>query len=356
LIQDLKFACRLIVKDKWFSAVVVIALSLGIGLNATVFTLVNAVLIRGLPFKDSHQLYILGTQRSTDTSVAGGGNSYLDFLDFRSESKSFTAIGGFNQTSFNIADERGLPEQAQGARVSANAFRILGQQPLLGRDFAEDEDRKGAEPVVMLGYSIWKNRYGSDANIIGRPLRINGQPATIIGVMPDGMKFPNNADLWIPLIPTPEQDKRNVRFFAAFGRIKPGVSRAAAQTEMNGIAARLAAVYPDSNKDFPRAAVSTFNERFNGGQIQTMFMAMMGAVGFVLLIACANVANLLVSRSAHRTREIAVRVALGATRWRVVRQLLIESVVLGFLGGVVGLLLALGGVKLFDMAVADVGK
>jgi putative ABC transport system permease protein len=356
LIQDLKFACRLIVKDKWFSAVVIVALSLGIGLNATVFTLVNGVLIRGLPFKDSHQLYILGTQRATDTGRTGGGNSYLDFMDWRSQVQSFSALAGFNQTSFNIADEKGLPEQAQGARLSANAFQVLGQQPLLGRDFAPDEDRKGAEPVVILGYTIWKNRYGSDPSVIGRPLRINGQPATIIGVMPDGMKFPTNADLWIPLVPTADQDKRSVRFFGAFGRIKPGVSRAAAQTEMNGIAARLVAAYPETNKDFPRIAVSTFNERFNGGNIQTVFLAMMGAVGFVLLIACANVANLLVSRSAQRTREIAVRVALGATRWRVVRQLLIESVVLGCLGGVLGLGLALGGVKLFDLAVADVGK
>src|SRR5262245_1633837 len=263
LIQDLKFACRLIVKEKWFSAVVVIALSLGIGVNATVFTLVNAVLIRGLPFKDSDQLYIIGTMRATDADGTGGPVSYADLLDWRQQSNSFVGIGGFNQTNFNIADDRGLPEQANGARLTANAFRLLGQQPVLGRDFRDDEDRKGAEKVVILGNTIWKNRYGSDPSVIGRTLRMNGEPATIIGVMPDGMKFPTNADLWVPLVPTPDQDKRNIRFFGAFGRLKPGTSPPAARTELNGIAARLAAEYPDTNKDFPKVGVGTFNERFN---------------------------------------------------------------------------------------------
>jgi putative ABC transport system permease protein len=356
MLRDLRFAFHLIAKDRWYSTVAVVALALGIGVNATVFTLVNAVLIRGLPFKDSGRLYMLGSLRASDRDGNGGGFSYADFQDLRSETRAFAGVAAFTGAGFNISDERGLPEQVRGSMLTAETFRLLGQPPMLGRDFAPADDRKGAEMVVILGYSIWKNRYGSDAGVIGRPIRVNGQPATIIGVMPDAMKFPTNADMWAPFIPTVEQERRDHRSLSVFGRLKPEYSRAQAQTEMNTIASRLATQYPDTNKEFTRIAVATFNDRFNGGPIRAVFLAMMGAVGFVLLIACANVANLLLSRSAHRSREIAVRIALGATRWRVIRQLLVESIVLGFIGGGLGLLLALGGVRLFDAAVQDVGK
>jgi putative ABC transport system permease protein len=356
MLRDLRFALHLIAKDRWYSTVAVVALALGIGVNATVFTLVNAVLIRGLPFKDSGRLYMLGLLRASDRDGNGGGLSYADFQDLRSETRAFAGVAAFTGAGFNISDERGLPEQVRGSLLTAETFRLLGQPPMLGRDFAPADDRKGAEMVVILGYSIWKNRYGSDAGVIGRPIRVNGQPATIIGVMPDAMKFPTNADMWAPFIPTVEQEKRDNRPLSVFGRLKPEYSRAQAQTEMNTIASRLATQYPDTNKEFTRIAVATFNDRFNGGPIRAVFLAMMGAVGFVLLIACANVANLLLSRSAHRSREIAVRIALGATRWRVIRQLLVESIVLGFIGGGLGLLLALVGVRLFDAAVQDVGK
>ena len=356
MLRDLRFAIHLIAKDRWYSTVAVVALALGIGVNATVFTLVNAVLIRGLPFKDSGRLYMLGSLRASDRDGSGGGVSYADFQDLRTQTRAFEALAGFTGSSFNIADDRGLPEQAGGSLVTADTFRLLGQPPLVGRDFAPADDRKGAEMVVMLGYSIWKNRYGSDPNVIGRPLRINGQPATIIGVMPDGMKFPTNAEMWAPFIPTVEQEKRGNRQLSVFGRLKHEYTRTQAQTELNTVAGRLAAQYPDTNKEFTRIAIATFNDRFNGGPIRAVFLSMMGAVAFVLLIACANVANLQLSRSAHRAREIAVRIALGATRWRVIRQLLVEAVVLGFIGGAIGLALAVVGVRLFDAAVQDVGK
>jgi putative ABC transport system permease protein len=354
LIHDLRFALRLFAKERWFTAVAVAALALGIGVNATVFTLVNAVLIKGLPFKDSAQLYMLGPKR-----LDGGNNtaalSQVELDEYRAQTQAFAALAGFANANFNLADERGFPEQANGTYLTANAFQVLGQQPLLGRDFAPGEDRRGAERVVILGYSIWKNRYGADPNVLGRPLRVNGEPATIIGVMPEGMMFPTNASMWMARQP-PEAERRDQRGLQIFGRLKANATHAQAQAEMERIAAAHASKYPETNKDFPTALVLTFNQRFNGGPIRQIFLAMMGAVGFVLLIACANVANLLLSRAANRSREIAVRVALGASRWRVVRQLLVESVVLGCFGGALGMLLALGGIRAFDVAVSDVGK
>jgi putative ABC transport system permease protein len=354
LLHDLRFAIRLIVKERWFTAVAVAALALGIGVNATVFTLVNAVLIRGLPFKDSAQLYMLGVRRQTDSRT--NQLSYPELQDWRAQTRTFAALAAFSNTGVNLADDRAVPEQARGTFLTANAFTVLGQPTHIGRDFTEADERKGAEKVVILGYGIWKSRYGADPAVLGRVLRINGEPSTIIGVMPEGLKFPTESALWMPFVPTAAQEQRNDRPLAVFGRLRTGTTRAKAQAEMDGIAGRLAAQYPDTNKEFPGAVVQTFNERFNGGEIRQIFLAMMGAVGFVLLIACANVANLLLSRSAHRSREIALRIALGASRWRVVRQLLVESIVLGCIGGALGMLLALVGIRLFDRAVADVGK
>jgi predicted permease len=328
MLKDLRFALHLIAKERWFSGVAIVALALGIGVNATVFTLVNAVLIKGLPFKDSGQLYMLSSQRQ---SQSRGG-------------------------SVSFADDRAAPQQARAALVTANTFSLLQQPPLLGRDFSPQDERSGAESVAILGYTLWKTRYASEPGILRRSVRIDGKPATIIGVMPENMLFPSDTELWTPLVPEAEQQSRGARFFQVFGRMRPDVTRPQAQAEFTSIAARLASAYPDTNKEFTRIAIETFNERFNGGQIRVVFLAMMGAVGFVLLIACANVANLLLSRSAHRSREIAVRIALGATRWRVVRQLLIESIVLGCFGGLIGLALAVVGVRLFDNAVSGTGK
>jgi predicted permease len=355
MLRDLRFALHLVAKDRWYSAVAVLTLALGIGLNATVFTLVNAVLIRGLPFKDSGSLYMLGSQRLSD-SRDFGGVSHLDLQDWRAQSKSFSAVAAFSGRGATVADDRAAPQQARIARVTANTFAVLAQPPLLGRDFVSNEDRKGAERVAIIGYKLWTTRYASDPGVLGRSVRIDGTATTIVGVMPEGMLFPSDTELWIPVVPAGEEEARGFRFLQAFGRLKGETTRKAAQTEFSGIAARLAAAYPETNKEFPAVVVQTFNERFNGGKIRTVFLSMMGAVGFVLLIACANVANLLLARSAHRSREIAVRIALGATRWRVVRQLLIESVVLGCMGGAIGLLLAVVGVRLFDNAVSASGK
>ena len=258
----------------------------------------------------------------------------------------------------NLSDEGRAPERYQGPYISWNTFRLIGQQPILGRDFLADDDKPGAEPVAMLGGGIWKSRYGSDPRIVGRTIKINDVPTTVIGVMPDGMKFPIGADLWLPLSNMPglaAQKRAQHSTLGAFGRLADGVTRKQAQSELAAIAARLAHDFPDANKDIG-ATVMTFNERFNGGPIRLVFLSLMGAVGFVLLIACANVANLLLARSAQRAREVGVRVSLGATRWRIVRQLLVESVLLAALSGLLGFALAAAGTRWFEIATQDVGK
>jgi putative ABC transport system permease protein len=354
LLQDLKFALRLLVKDRWFTAVAVMALALGIGVNATVFTFVNAVLIRGLPFNEPDRIMSIGTR---DARGRDRGLSYLEFEDWRTGNRSFAGMAAFNNSTMNVSDEGRAPERFTGPYISANAFRLIGEEPVLGRNFLPEDDRAGATPVVLLGNGIWKNRYGSDPSVIGRTIKINELPLTVIGVMPEGFKFPLTADLWVPIVHMADlvDQKRDARTFEVFGRLAPGVTVAQAQSELSAVAARLAQDFPATNKD-ATAAVMTFNERYNGDQIRLVFLSLMGAVGFVLLIACANVANLLLARSANRAREICVRVSLGATRVRIVRQLLVESVLLAFISGVLGLGLSIVGIRIFDAAVADVGK
>jgi putative ABC transport system permease protein len=353
--EDVRFAGRLLVKDKWFTLVAAVALALGIGVNATVFTFVNAVLIRGLPIPESDRAVAVSSYDRVRNQPRGV--SYLDFRDWRDSSRSFELLGAYNGVVANISDEGQPPERYQGAHMSAINFQILGTQPVVGRTFTAEDDRPGAPAVVLIGHGIWVNRYGSNPSVIGRVVRINDVPTTVIGVMPDGFKFPFNNDLWLPLgaIQGLEEQLRNARSLNVFGRLARGVSREQAQSELINISRRIESENPETNKDI-QARVQTFNESQNGGPIRAMFLSLMGAVAFVLLIACANVANLLLSRSTNRAREISVRVSLGASRWRVVRQLLIESVMLATVSGLAGLGIAAIGVRLFDRATQDVGR
>ena len=353
MLQDLRFAVRMLVKDRWFTFVAVLALGLGIGVNTTVFTFVNAVLIRGLPYRESDRIVILATKNKTQSNP--GNASWQDLQDWRSRAKSFAALSCYQQTSMNVTDSGHPPERTQGARVCANAFGLLGQPMHLGRDFRPEEDQKGAESVTIIGYGLWKSRYGGDPNVIGRAINVNQLPSTIVGVMPEGVRFPANAEMWQPFVPNEEQLRRSTRGITVFGRLAPGASHENAQTEMTALGRQLAAEFADTNKDV-EAIVMTFNQRQNGGPIRIIFLALLGAVGFVLLIACANVANLQLARSAQRAREVAVRVALGASRARVIRQLLVESTLVAFVGGALGLGLANVGVRLFDRAVEGSGK
>jgi putative ABC transport system permease protein len=352
--QDVRLAARLLIKDKWYTAVAVIALGLGIGANSTIFTFVNAVLIRGLPYEDSHRLMYLNLTSPTEGRQLIGV-SYLDFEEWREQSKTFEDLGANRGGTMNVSDSERPAERVAGVWLSANSFGLIGQQPLFGRNFLPGEDAPGAQPVAIIGYGLWQNRYGGDPAILGRTIRVNELPARIVGVMPQGMKFPNTAEMWMPLVPDAEARRRTTRNLGVFGRLRPGVTREQAQAEIAAFTASIAQRFPETNKGID-VIVQPYNERFNGGPIRLLFFSLMGAVALVLVIACANVANLLLARSASRAREMALRVSIGATRWRIVRQLLVESVLLGCIAGLVGLALSYVGVTLFDDAVSSVQK
>jgi predicted permease len=352
--NDLRFAVRMILAHRWFSAAVVATLAMGIGLNTMVFTLVNAVLIKPVGVPGGDRLVAI-THRNPTRGDQAMRLSLPEFRDYQAQASSLESIQGASDEE-GVLGEQGNPPQAyQMERASSGIFEMLHIHAVLGRGFLPGDDKPGAASVVLLGYGIWKDRYSSSPSVIGRAVRVNEKPATIIGVMPEGFKFPGDTDMWMPLVPSPELEKRDNRPLQVFGMLKPGMSIAQANVEMTGIAHRLATQYPTTDKDLT-VIVETFQRRYNGGNIRFIFLLMLVAVGFVLLIACANVANMMLSRALGRQREMSIRTALGAARWRVVRQLLIESILLSTLGGVLGLGLAAMGVHWFALSVENVGK
>ncbi|MGC2299618.1 MAG: ABC transporter permease, partial [Acidobacteriaceae bacterium] len=351
---DLRFALRLILAHRWFSLAVVVTLALGIGLNTMVFTLVNAALFKPVPVPGGARLVAI-VSRDSNQPNNDQRMSYPDLLDYRAQSSSFEAIEGASDQEGVLGEPGNPPQPYHMERATTGIFSMLHTHPILGRDFLPSDAQPNAAPVLMIGYAIWQNRYAGSPSVIGRRVRVNEKPATIIGVMPKGFLFPTTVDMWMPLAPTPDDQKRDNRSFQVFGILKPGISIAAANTEFAGIAHRLATQYSDTNKDIT-ALLLDFHQRYNGGNIRMIFILMLASVGFVLLIACANVANMMLSRAIGRQREMSIRAALGASRWRVIRQLLIESVLLSVLGGLTGLGLAVLGVHWFDLATSNVGR
>ena len=355
LLQDLRFALRRLIKDRWFTLAAIAALALGIGANSAVFTLVNAVLLRGLPFDRPDRIMWIDT---SDTRGRRSGVSPQDFDDWRPASRTFAGMTLVQSGTMIISADDRLPESYSGGFISANAFDLIGVKPVLGRGFVSEDDARDAPPVVLISGGIWKSRYASDPGVIGKAVSVNALPGTIVGVMPEGFKWPFQHEVWMPITHLPPNLRnrgRQVRGYVAYGRLADDVTIEQARSEMSNIAAQLAQQYPDTNKDIT-AVVTPFRDRMLGTQIKTIFWSLMGAVAFVLLIACSNVANLLLARAAHRTREIAVRVSLGATRLRIVRQLLVESVLLAFISGVVGLMFAIGLIRWFDGETQNIGK
>lgn len=342
--MDLRLALRMILTHRWFSAAIIATLALGIGLNTMVFTLVNAVLFKPVPVPGGDRLVSIANLSPAENNLSV---SYADFQAYRDQAGGFESVEGTIDNAGILSEEGKAPEQYPLARATAGIFSMVHAKALLGRAFLPTDDQPGAPPVLVIGYNIWQERYAGLPDVIGRQVRINEEPATIIGVMPKGFRFPNNIDLWMPLIPTPSLVTRSSRTLHVWAILKPGITPRQASAELSGVAGRLSDQFPEDKG--LGVNVLTLQQRSNGG-IRIAFLLMLGAVGFVLLIACADVANMMLSRSLSRQREMSIRAALGASRWRVVKQMLIESVVLSTIGGMLGLGLAAGGVHWFDLS------
>lgn len=334
--QDLRYGARGLLRQPAFTIVAILTLSLGIGANTALFSVINAVLLRPLPYKDPDRLVIMWEKAAAqDTSV-----SYPNFQDWRDQNQSFEEITAYRPENFNLTGT-GEPERLAGRMASASFFRTLGAKLFKGSDFPAEEDRIGGRRIVILGHSFWQRRFGADEGVIGREFTLNNQSYEVIGIAASDFRFGSNADVYV-LLGQDEGGCARSRGchpgIRVVGRFKPGLSIEQARADMDAIMARLGEQYPRTNADRRTHIASLYDNTVQ--DVRPALFILLGAVGFVLLLACANVANLLLARSAVRQKEIAIRTALGASRWRVVRQLLTESIVLGISGGIVGLVLA----------------
>ena len=342
-LQDIRYGIRGLFKRPGFTVVALIALALGIGANTAIFSLVNAVLLRPLPFAEPDRLiWVFG-------NIRNGGNrasvAPLDFLDYRNQNTTFEEFAAHIQVALNLTGN-GEPERLTGVAVTGNYFQALGVKAALGRTFQLENETPGQEQVAVLSYGLWQKRFGGDPNIVNKTVTLDGKKVEVMGVMPQDFSFPQTAQLWVPINFdfSPEMKQRKAHFMRPIGKLKPGVTLAQAQADTDIIARRLEEQYPDTNTGWSLRLVS-LREQLIGDTRPTLLL-LFGAVGFVLLIACANVANLLLVRAATREREIALRTALGAGRFRIMRQMITESVLLSLVGGTLGALLAIWGVDL----------
>jgi putative ABC transport system permease protein len=342
--QDLRYGARMLLKNPGISFVVVLALALGIGANTAIFSVVDAVLLRPLPYEESDRLVFLN---ETSKSMDEISISYPNFTDWRNQNQVFEKIGVYNRSNYNLTGT-GEAERIITGQVSADMFAALRANPAIGRLFTNDEDKPGGAPVAVLSYPLWQRRFGGQTSIVNQQLTFNNKSYTVIGIMPEGFQFPSRVEMWVPvgqLSGDPNwQQRGNHPGLYGVARLKPGVSFEQAKAEMDKIGANLSAQYPNEvggNGIGVRPLLEIFV-----GDIRRALWVLFAAVAFVLLIACANIANLLLARAQSRQREMAIRSAMGAGRWRIARQLLTESVLLALIGGALGLLVARWGIQL----------
>ncbi len=343
LLQDLRYGLRMMLKRPGFTAVAVLTLGISIGINTAVFSVVYAALMRPLPFAEPERLVAVAAANKRGGEAEIRGVAPADFVDWRAESRSFEGLAAY--TGGGITLQNGdAPEMISGVRVSEDFFGLLGTRPALGRALAAEEFGEGATRAVVLSHRAWLRRFGGDPKVLGKQLPLaGGASATVVGVMPEDFRYPSYAEVWTALPrESGELRQRTSRYFSVVGRLREGVSEAGAQEELGAVAARLAEAYPRSNADWGVRLIPLRETLI--GKARPALLILFGAVGFVLLIACVNIANLLVARATARHKELAIRAALGATRGRVLRQLLAESVLLAFAGGALGLFMALWGV------------
>ncbi|HJQ70796.1 MAG TPA: ABC transporter permease [Blastocatellia bacterium] len=339
--QDLSFGVRTLIKKPGFTAVALLTLALGIGANTAIFSLVNTVLLKPLPYKEPDRLVMLwesNPQKDFDIMPVAPAN----YVDWRDQSTVFEDIATSRDATYTLTG-RGEPEALLGYRFSENLFRVLGAEPMTGRTFTAEEAQPGHNRVAVISHRLWQRLFTGDQSALGQEMTLNGQSYTVIGVMPPSFEHPSrNNDVWTPLVMSPDvMNLRRANFLRLVARLKPGVTIEQAKSELNAIAARLAEQYPQTNSGWGANIISFRDSRV--GDIRPALLILLGAVGFVLLIACANVANLLLARAASRQKEIAIRTALGASRGRLIRQFLTESLVLSVAGGGLGLLMAFWG-------------